>query len=254
MTARELFDWMEGMDPSPYTEEQKLLWLNDLEAALWTEVFLQPAGLWRPRTGEELDRPLLLPEGRRMLCAAYLRAMTDFARGERGQYADSMALYNENLALLQCWYAENYAPAVTPAVWTGWASAAYDGTGEGRCLMVLPEGCAVLGAECVVTETGDLGALSLGTGAEPEAYLPAGEDPAGAGLRRSLRFQEPWDRQVYACGRGTGAARFRLLLQPAAGSLGRTARGGTVLSPGIPVSAGSGGAAAGITSITIEEI
>ncbi len=217
MTANELFAWMESMNPSPYNEEQKTLWLNDLEANLWTEVLLQPAGLWKPRKGSEGDRPLLLPESRRMLYAMYLWAMMDFARGEHGSYANSMALYNDHLAQLQCWYAETYAPAMAPAVWTEWAVCACEDGEEPKCIMSLPGGCAVLGAECRVEEAGELRSIALGTEGEPEAYMPFGvADPAAEGICRFFRFQEPLDRAVYAHGEGTGKVRFRLLLQPQA--------------------------------------
>lgn len=245
MTANELFAWMEGMNPSPYTTEQKLLWLNDLEATLWTEVFLQPAGLWRGRTAAEGDMPLLLPESRRMLYAMYLWAMMDFARGEYGAYANSMALYNDNLAQLQCWYAENYAPAMTGAVWTEWAVCPFDGGEEPECIMTLPGGCAVLGAECRVVEAGDLQSVTLGSEDEAEGYLPAGiVDFSKNGPSRFLRFTEPMDRDVYAGGTGTGTVKFRLLLQPDACS--RSAAG-TVMSVSVyrtesGSSGGTGGA------------
>ena len=240
MTANELFDWMEGMNPSPYTTEQKLLWLNDLESTLWTEVLLQPAGLWKGRTAAEGDMPLLLPESRRMLYAMYLWAMMDFARGEHGSYANSMALYNDNLALLQCWYAENYAPAMNRAVWTEWAACAYDDTGEPRCIMTLPGGCALLGAECRITEAGDLQNVSLGTAEEAEAVMGAAAiDPARAGVSRFLRFQEPLERTLYAHGEGSGAAVFRVLLQPGVWAAGQGPSGAAALRCGESTAAGA---------------
>lgn len=264
MTANELFAWMEVMNPSPYTSEQKTLWLNDLEASLWTEVFLQPVGLWRPRKGSEGDRPLLLPESRRMLYAMYLWAMMDFARGEHGSYASSMALYNDHLAQLQCWYAESYAPAMGQAVWTEWAVYAPEDEEEPRCIMNLPGGCAVLGAECRVEEAGDLQNITLGTEGEPEDYMPAGTVPTDRkGLSRFFRFQEPCDRAVYAHGEGTGRVRFRLLLQPEARS--RHISAAVSAAPVGNMTGGTGTGAAGkdgkdgvdgigILSITIEEI
>ena len=240
MTANELFAWMEGMNPSPYTTEQKLLWLNDLEATLWTEVFLQPAGLWRGRTAAEGDMPLLLPESRRMLYAMYLWAMMDFARGEYGAYANSMALYNDNLAQLQCWYAENYAPAMTGAVWTEWASVLWDGSGEPRAALCLPEGCAILGAECRVTETGDLQNVSLGTAEEAEAVMSAAAiDPARTGVSRGLRFREPLERMLYAHGEGSGSAIFRVLLQPGVCAAGQVPSGDPALRYSESIAAGT---------------
>lgn len=223
MTANELFAWMETMNPSSYTTEQKLLWLNELEGNLWKEVLLQPAALWKPRKDTELERPLLLPEGNTMLYAMYLWAMMDFARGEHGNYANSMALYNDHLAQLQCWYAENYAPAMHPAVWTEWAVCTYDGTGEPRAVMALPHGCAVLGAECRVVDAGNLQSITLGSGEETECYMPADAvDLTKNGPSRFLCFTEPCNRAVYAGGAGTGTVKFRLLLQPDVHSRGKT--------------------------------
>lgn len=219
MTLNELFAWMDGVRPSAYTAGQKTAWVNDLESGLWAEVFLQPMSLWKARDPEEGDRPLLLDESWRGLYAWYLWAMMDFAAGEHAQYANAMALYNQKLNQLQCWYAEEYAPSLRNTRWTDWVPAAYGAGAESCPLYALPAGWAVLGTECRVTEAFEDGeaVLTIGTAEEPDCLM--GFAPASGGACRTLRFLAGDDglRMLYAHGGGAGAVQVRFLLQPPAG-------------------------------------
>lgn len=242
MTAKNLFELMEALRPSPYTDGHKLLWLNDLESKLWTELLCQPGALWRNRTEEELAyKPLLLPDSAQNLYVSWLWAMAEFAAGEHTLYQNTMAMYNDDLARLAAWYADTYEPAARPAFWTEWHRAEFSAAGE-TLLFTIPEGCAVLAAECRGGEEAPA-FVSLGSPWEADAYL--GDTAPGDGVyaHRELRFREVTDREVYAFAHGAGTAFFRLLLQPTA--QGAPAAPGTARAAyGAPGPAGADGKSA----------
>lgn len=222
MKLNEFLDWLESVRPSAYTEEQKTVWVNDLEASLWTEVFLQPMSLWKARSAGQGEAPLLLDESWRSLYAWYVWAMMDFASGEHAQYANAMAMYNQKLSQLQCWYAEEHEPSLRNARWTDWSAAAYTGAAESIPVYSLQPGWAVLGAECRVTtpfEDGET-CITIGTEEAPDGLMAACQlTPAKAGLYRSLRFLAGDDgvRVIFVSGGDAGEVRVRLLLQPPVG-------------------------------------
>lgn len=92
MTLNEFLDWMDEVRPSPWSHEQKALWVNDLESSLFSRILLAPAGLWKARTAAKNGGdPLLLGDEWRKLYAAYVGAMMDYTAGENAAYANSMA-------------------------------------------------------------------------------------------------------------------------------------------------------------------
>lgn len=236
MTLNEFLDWMDEVRPSPWSHEQKALWVNDLESSLFSRILLAPAGSWQTRTAAKNgDEPLLLGDEWRKLYAAYVGAMMDYTAGENAAYANSMALYNGYLAELGAWYAETFDPARRGPVWMTLPAARWDALREeGAFLGSIPAGAAVLGAEFRVTEAFDGGgSLCLTTGS---GELLACCDPAAGGTKRVWAMTMPGEREsvwlLYTgaeCAAGT--ASVRLLLQPAAGC--RTT---------LTVAAGSGGA------------
>ncbi len=223
MTLGKLLNWMDAACPSAYTQEQKAAWVSDLEAVIWTQIFLQPMGLWRPYTPEEDGRTrLLLPEGWRRIYTAWLGAMIDFANGEYNRYENSMSLYNGYIAELGAWYADAFAPAQNPAQWVDLGTHDYaDLTGEGRYVGALPPDEAIL---CVRHEPdgADGGELRLSVGkaggmlqevyitntaANPCMALGLTAD-AGAGEKLYLSYtgiEEP-----------KGSVRTQVLIQPSA--------------------------------------
>ena len=220
MTLNEFLDWMDDVRPSPWSHEQKALWVNDLESSLWSQILLAPPGAWRVRTAaRDGEKPLLLPESWRKLYAAYVGAMMDFAAGENAAYANSMALYNGYLAELGAWYAGTFEPAKRGPVWLKAGSVSASGLGEEALYLgQLPPGSAVLAAECRVTEAFDTeGSLCLGTEEEPALYLAA--DAGAEGLSRSMAMTLPGEEGgLYLTYTGEapaqGAAELRLFIQP----------------------------------------
>lgn len=244
MTLNEFLDWMDAVRPSPWSHEQKSVWVNDLESALWSQILLASPGQWRMKTAaRDGDKPLLLPDVWRKLYGAYVGAMMDFAAGENAAYANSMALYNGYLAELGAWYGAEFDPAKQGPVWKKLPAVAWTALAEGPVYLgMLPAGAAVLAAECRVTEGFDGGGrLCLGTEEEPALLLTAEGEATGSERGFGLTLS-PEAQGLYLSytGRGTaqGRAEVRLLIQRGA------ADGTAARTPSDPLPAGRPGKSA----------
>lgn len=217
MTMGEFIRRTDEIKPNAYSLGQKAAWLGDVEAQVWTEILLQPAGDWDSVT--HAQRRLLLPELWHRLYSAYLSAMIDLANGEYTKYGNAMALYNAQVQEFAAWYAETFRPADRPARWMCLGTLAAGETK--KALRALPEKAAVLAVACRVTEAfdGEEG-LSVGTEAAPEALLGKGETvPTSAGSRRCpilwLPGSGPAALYAFADGASSaGQAEFWLRVQP----------------------------------------
>jgi hypothetical protein len=223
MSVEELMEWMDTLRPSAYSDGHKTAWLNDLEAIVWTQVFLQPAGLWQPHgLSTDGQQRLLLPVSWRRVYTAYLEAMIDFANGEYTQYENAMTLYNDYMCQLGAWYADTFAPADQPARWVRLGVADQAGLQQknGQLIGSLPPGAGALALEWRVGQAPDAeGTITLaGAGGQTlwQREVTAGEQ----GVFRSLglvlpeREAEPV-RGIYTGDELTaGQMEFWALVQP----------------------------------------
>ncbi len=219
MTAEELIRQFDETKPNGFTRAQKLRWLGDMEAQLWTETLLQSAG--DREAAMENGRRLLLPERERRLYEAWLGAMIDLANGEYAKYAASMSLYNSYAQSFAADYARVFRPADRAAFWTRvgvWTPTVP------TAALSLPAGYGILGAICRVTERFDEGTvLSLGLGEDEEALLRKVDIiPESRGAWRQMRLHWPCSGaqsiRVSGTAEGTqGRAEFFVLLQPSGG-------------------------------------
>ncbi len=223
MTLGQLLDWVDIARPSAYTREQKTAWVSDLEAVLWTQIFLQPMSLWRPYDPEEDGGArLLLPGGWRRVYTAYLGAMIDFANGEYSQYENSMSLYNGCICELGAWYAAAFEPAQNAAQWVRLgAYACSDLADGGRAAGALGPDAAALCVRYRVDEpaggtltlsVGETGRLSDGVYITKETEslcrTPGLALSSGAREKLILRYEGDTD--------GDRSVEAWLLVQPAA--------------------------------------
>lgn len=222
MTLDALLDRVDLERPNAWTRAQKTAWVSDLEASLWTQLLLQPQGLWRPLDPDgDGGTRLLLPDGWMRLYTSYLFATIDLSNGEFDRYQNSMVVYNAFLAELGAWYAAAFAPAQRQAEWTELGTAAYDELAEGvRFAGAVPAGAALLAvgleaaepfagsgkillsmtdgtrlgeADMIGRTTGLVRAVALPLGGEGiEVAAPKNAFTAGA-LRLYARFQRPAD-------------------------------------------------------------
>lgn len=224
MTMDELMDWMDTMRPSAYTSAQKTAWVNDLEASLWKDIFLQGLGLWRPhRAGQDGGQPLLLPDSWRRVYTAYLGAMIDFANGEYTQYENAMSLYNGYISELGAWYADTFAPAQRLAHWIRLGRGDFEGlqAAQGQQIGQLPHRGAVLALEGRILEPldGD-GVLTITAQGREQCLCQRELGASRGGMFRtmSLVLPEREPEELYARFDGdeltAGQIEFWALVQP----------------------------------------
>jgi hypothetical protein len=146
-------DNLDAMMPNAYTSAQKTAWVSDLEAIVWTQICLQPAGLWHPyRYGRDGRGRLFLPDSWQRVYTAYLGAMMQFANGEYNQYENAMTLYNGYMGELGAWYAQTFDPASHPARWVRWGTVSAQELTQGKALGYRSPDGALLGVELRLTE------------------------------------------------------------------------------------------------------
>ncbi len=110
MTVRQLLSYVDDVKPNAFTDAQKLLWLNELEARLQRDVFLS-GEVWQYRLPEDEDTTPLLSPPHDALYRHWLEAMIDYENGEYGKYQNTMQMFNAQWASFAAWFAETYRPA-----------------------------------------------------------------------------------------------------------------------------------------------
>lgn len=108
MTIRGILDHVDRVLPNAFSDEDKLLWLNELETAIQADVLgLTDDFETHVLEDAEEDEPIA-PEPYQKLYYTYLMARIDAANGEWTEYDNAMALYNGFLGEFQRYYARNY--------------------------------------------------------------------------------------------------------------------------------------------------
>lgn len=136
MKIRELLDYIDDVRPNAFTEAQKLVWINELEARIQRDVLLS-AELWQyelPRscddpiegsctiesgtgarcTGRRImdeDKELILDPPHDAIYRHWMEAMIDYENGEYSKYQNSMQMFNAQWSSFVAWFAETYRPA-----------------------------------------------------------------------------------------------------------------------------------------------
>ena len=112
MTVGELFAYVDDIKPNAFTAEQKMIWLNELEARIQKDVLLRWRGEWEQyRWPEDKDvSPLLDPPDDAMY-RHWLEAMIDYANGEYDKYQNTAALFNQVWNSFVARFATRYRPA-----------------------------------------------------------------------------------------------------------------------------------------------
>ena len=112
MTVSELFAYVDHVKPNAFTDSDKLVWLNEIEARIQTEVMLRWQGEMEQYTlPEDKDTELLLSPPHDSCYRYYLQAMIDYENGEYNRYANTSQLFNAAWDSFVAWFAEKYRPA-----------------------------------------------------------------------------------------------------------------------------------------------
>lgn len=96
LTAQDIIDRVDDLEPNYYSDEYKLSWLQEVELLLWQEIYSTHAGSEdREEPGEmEADTELQtdVPYGRDIY-ENWVKAKISQANGESGRYNEYITLY-----------------------------------------------------------------------------------------------------------------------------------------------------------------
>lgn len=114
MKLTELIDHVDENKPNAFSNEQKTIWINQLERKIQRDVFLWDVGAQcvqyiYPETEADPDPELLADDDE--VYEHWLEARIDYANGEYDKYANSMEMFNAAMDAFKAWYIGTYHPA-----------------------------------------------------------------------------------------------------------------------------------------------
>lgn len=104
MNINALFDHVESVKPSAFSREDMMVWLNDVEAMIQSEVLLKR----EPELYENEDEELRWPQPHDGMYRYYLMAMIDFHNGEYDKYDATYAMFNSKYDDFKRWHTTHY--------------------------------------------------------------------------------------------------------------------------------------------------
>ena len=117
---------VDRIKPNSFDVADKLIWINEVEGLVQTEVMLIAVADMVEYTPEtDLSTELLLRSPHDKVYRTYLAAMIDYANGEYNRYANTVEVFNMEFAELSCWYADKYRPADGGMIDDGYYITAY---------------------------------------------------------------------------------------------------------------------------------
>ena len=112
MTVSELIAYVDSVKPNAFSDSDKLVWLNEIEARIQTEVMLRWQGeMEQYALPEDKDTELLLSPPHTEVYRYWLQAMIDFENGEYDKYQNTSGMFNTAWSAFVAWFAESYRPA-----------------------------------------------------------------------------------------------------------------------------------------------
>ena len=115
MTIRQALDQLDKQQPNDYTEQEKLVWLSQLDGQAVCEVFLthtDPPCSVPPcyEAQDNLDQNLLIPPPYDQIYPVYLGMQIDRCNGELSRYDSAAQLFNNLYLTFQAWWNRNHTP------------------------------------------------------------------------------------------------------------------------------------------------
>ena len=112
MTLKSAIDYIDSIRPNAFTDEQKTMWINEIEGKVQSEILLfAPSQMISYSYQNDMDTELLAAPPHDNVYTSYLCAMLDFAHAEYNRYNNSMQLFNANFNEYMRWFAKHYRPA-----------------------------------------------------------------------------------------------------------------------------------------------
>lgn len=112
MTVSELIAYVDSVKPNAFSDSDKVLWLNEIEARVQLEVMLRwPGEVIQYALPGDKDAELLLSPPHTAVYRYWLQAMIDFENGEYEKYQNTSEMFNAAWGAFVAWFAETYRPA-----------------------------------------------------------------------------------------------------------------------------------------------
>lgn len=106
MKAQDIIDRVDRVKPNAFANEDKLMWLNEVEGKVQTEILLKRIDDVK-QLGSVMDE-LIVPFPYDSLYDFYLQAMVDFHNREYNEYVNTSELYNQKWKEFEMWYTTHY--------------------------------------------------------------------------------------------------------------------------------------------------
>lgn len=105
MTIRELIDYVDEVRPNSFGDKTKIVWINEIEGAVQTEIMgIYPSDVAQYEVGEDDDALLLVKAPHAKLYAWYLIAMMDLVSLGDAAYKNSYRIFNTFWEEYARWY------------------------------------------------------------------------------------------------------------------------------------------------------
>lgn len=107
-TMNSVIEYVDGVKPNVYSDEDKYRWINTLEGLLSAEVFCdkEPVQYEIPK---DADKPLRVGHPFEELYSLFVEAMIDFHNREYSNYNNIMLMFQERLDQLKRWNIQHNA-------------------------------------------------------------------------------------------------------------------------------------------------
>lgn len=114
MKICEVIEYVDSVRPNPFSDKEKVMWLNALEGRIAADVFLlAPLEIRKLKYEhpDNMDTELLVVSPHDDIYYLWLIARIDEANGEYNKYQNSSQIYNEHYGNFVRWFARTYEPA-----------------------------------------------------------------------------------------------------------------------------------------------
>ncbi len=123
MTLETLVTYIRSTNQPNYEDSAFILWLNEIESRIQTDVFLLAIESVEQHT--ELSESLLIDDAHVIVYRLYLRMQIALERNQFEEYQNLYKLFSAELSNYKIWYINNYHPADGKAEANGYYLTAY---------------------------------------------------------------------------------------------------------------------------------
>ena len=110
-TMNTVIEYVDGVKPNAYSDDDKYRWINTLEGLVSREVFNEDAPSYK--LPDDADKTLRVAEPYSDIYHLYVSAMIDFYNREYNDYNNAILMFQERLEQYKAWHIRNskYKPS-----------------------------------------------------------------------------------------------------------------------------------------------